>query len=144
MKSHVATVFITFIIVLTLQSPCQAESIYYTPPEKSKEELVYDLFNSLLYPHIDAAVKNYYSDLLIYSPSVYPYQVSIVNAKRLGGYRSYKFLITVKVTPVVGAHFAVGEERLTFLISPNIVELKEYDHLKTYELPEHLQDYLLR
>ena len=35
-----------------------------TPPEKSREELYHDLFITLLMPHIDQPINDYYSKLL--------------------------------------------------------------------------------
>lgn len=143
MKNIVKGAFLVIAIIVTLQIPCYAaEDIYFMPPEKSKEEVILDLFISLLQPHIDKAADDYYSALLTYSPIVYPYHVVIVNAERINGYRSYALLVTVNVTPVVGAHISVGEDRLTFEIHPGRVELKKYEHLKSYELPEHWQHIL--
>ncbi|WP_338754611.1 DUF3888 domain-containing protein [Bacillus sp. FJAT-52991] len=119
--------------------PCHAEQTYYQPAEKSKEELMMDLFLSLLSPHIDQTVFNYYSDFLLKSPMVYPYQIDITSMNRIGEYRSFEFLVTLEVTPVVGPHISVGKDQLIFYISPGIVKLKKFKHLETYELPPRWQ-----
>lgn len=112
-----------------------AESDFYQPPERSKEELVMDMFFSLLSPKIDEAVSNYYSNYLTISPLVYPYQIQIVNMERTNGYRGFMFEITIEVTPVVGPHIEVGKDQITFDITPSEVKLKKFEHLETYELP---------
>ncbi|WHY77244.1 DUF3888 domain-containing protein [Neobacillus sp. WH10] len=113
------------------------------PPKDSKELLINDILMILLGPEIEKAVNNYYYAYLTHSPSVYPYQVEIVNVERIGGFRRFHFLITLETTPVVGAHNPVGKDRLTFEIAPTIpgqVKLKNFEHLESYELPPHLQN----
>jgi hypothetical protein len=117
-----------------------AEPDYYQPAEKSKDELVMDMFFSLLLPNIQEAVSNYYSDYLTISPLVYPYQIKILNMERTNGYRGFIFLVTVEVTPVVGPHNPVGRDQLTFSITPSEVKLKKFKHMETYELPPNWQD----
>lgn len=117
-----------------------AEPDYYQPAEESKEELVMDLFFSLLLPNIQEAVSNYYSDYLTISPLVYPYQIKILKMERTNHYRGFIFLVTIEVTPVVGPHIEVGKDHLTLSITPSKVNLKNFKHLETYELPPHWQD----
>ncbi|MFK9094288.1 DUF3888 domain-containing protein [Bacillus salipaludis] len=113
------------------------------PPQDTKEMMVHDILMLFLGPEIDKAVSKYYSKYLTYSPSVYPYQVEIVNLKRIGGFRTFHFLITLEITPVVGPHISVGKDRLTFEIAPTIIpgqiKLKKFEHLETHELPPHWQ-----
>ncbi|MFB5089154.1 DUF3888 domain-containing protein [Psychrobacillus sp. PGGUH221] len=112
---------------------------YYQPEEKSKEELMMDLFLSLLSPNIDKAITNYYSDSLLISPMVYPYQIKILNMERTNGYRGFIFSVTIEVTPVVGPHIPVGKDQLTFTITPSRISLTEFKHIETYDLPPHWQ-----
>lgn len=117
-----------------------AEEDYYQPPERSKEELVMDLFLSLLLPDIQNAVNHYYAEYLTVNPLVYPYQIKILNMERTNHYRGYIFSVTVEVTPVVGPHNPVGMDHLTFTITPGNVKLEKFQHIKTYELPPNWQD----
>lgn len=118
------------------------------PPQDTKEMMINDILMLLLGPEIDKAVSNYYSEYLTYSPLVYPYQVEIVNLERIGGFRTFHFLITLETTPVVGPHISVGKDRLTFEIAPTIIpdqiKLKKFEHLETHELPPHWQDIIKR
>ncbi|MBK3493527.1 DUF3888 domain-containing protein [Viridibacillus sp. YIM B01967] len=136
-KGIIISSFLTFCLMTSI--PTNAEKHYYLPAEKSKEELMMDLFLSVLSPNIDMAVANYYSDLLTERPGVYPYQINIINMERIGEYRSFEFLITLEVTPVVGPHIEVGKDQLTFNISPGNVKLTKFKHIETYELPPNWQ-----
>lgn len=121
--------------------PSHAEQNYYQPAEESEEELMMDLFLSLLLPDIQKEVSNYYSNFLTESPLVYPYQIKILKMERTNGYRGFLFLVTVEVTPVVGPHNPVGKDHLTFSISAGSgVRLKNFKHIETYELPPNWQD----
>lgn len=130
----------SFLVLFLMTSiPSHAEPNYYQPAEESKEELMMDLFLSLLLPDIQKAVSNYYSDFLTQSPMVYPYQIKILNMERTNGYRGYMFLVTLEVTPVVGPHNPVGKDQLTFSITPGRVNLKNFKHIETTELPPNWQ-----
>lgn len=128
------------LLLLTPAHYTSAEPDSYQPAEKSKEELMMDLFFSLLLPSVQEAVTHYYSDYLTISPLVYPYQINILKMERTNGYRGFMFLVTIEVTPVVGPHNPVGRDRLTFSITPSEIKLKEFKHMETYELPPNWQD----
>ncbi|SDN10238.1 Protein of unknown function [Psychrobacillus sp. OK028] len=117
-----------------------AEQDYYQLSEKSKEELMMDLFFSLLSPSVQEAVSDYYSAYLTTSPLVYPYQIKILKMERTNGYRGFMFLVTIEVTPVVRPHNPVGRDQLTFSITPSEIKLKKFKHMETYELPPNWQD----
>lgn len=125
---------------LILATVTYAEQDYYQPAERSKEELVMDMFFSLLLPNVQEAVSDYYSDYLTTSPLVYPYQIKILKMERTNEYRGFIFLVTIEVTPVVGPHNPVGRDQLTFSITPSEVKLKKIKHMETYELPPNWQD----
>ncbi|SMQ81550.1 Protein of unknown function [Bacillus sp. OV166] len=114
------------------------------PPQDTKEMMVNDILMLLLGPEIDKAVSNYYSKYFTETSMVYPYEVEIEKVERIGGFRTFHFLITLEVTPVFGAHNPIGKDRLTFEIAPTIIpsqiKLKNFEHLESYELPPHFQD----
>ncbi|MDM5246573.1 MULTISPECIES: DUF3888 domain-containing protein [unclassified Lysinibacillus] len=124
-----------FLISTTLS---YAESDYYQPAKESKEEIVMNMFFSLLLPNIQETVSKYYSDYLTERPLVYPYQIKIINMERTG--TDFMYSVTLEVTPVLGAHNPVGRDQLTFSITPNEIKLKNFKHMETFELPPHLQD----
>lgn len=134
-------IMISVIIFALLIAPLQtsAASNFYQPPEKSKEELVMDLFLSLLLPHIEKPVADYYLRSLTEPPMVYPYQIKIINMERTNQYRGFLFSVKIEITPVVGPHIEVGKDHLTFTITPSDVTLQKFEHIETYELPPNWQ-----
>ena len=133
--------FVPLLLILLLLAPIGtiAESDVYQPAEKSQEELMMDMFLSLLLPTIQEDVANYYSDYLTTSPLVYPYEIKILNMERTNNYRGYLFSISIEVLPMLGAHNPVGRDHLTYTINPAEAALKEFKHLESFELPEHLK-----
>ncbi|MNT47357.1 hypothetical protein D3C72_1840650 [compost metagenome] len=96
---------------------------------------------NFLTPYINDAVWDYYQRYLLEPPIIYPYFVDVVDSKRINGFRGFILSITLDVTPVVGPHISVGEDRLTFEISAGPeVKLVNYAHLKSYELPPNWQN----
>lgn len=131
------SIYLLLIMTMSTEAKIKAAD---EPKEQSPEELYQDLFISLLSTEIDKPIMDYYTKTLTYLPMVYPYEVHVEEAKRLGGYRSFEFLVTLQVTPVVGPHIAVGEDRLTLYISGDgQVQQRKFEHIKSYELPEHWQ-----
>ncbi|MFD2446493.1 DUF3888 domain-containing protein [Bacillus sp. CGMCC 1.16607] len=141
MRNKIASLLLALIIIFTIQNTCEAAN----QDQDSRELQLQDMLMLFLGKPIEKAVNENYSKLLTENPMVYPYQIKIVKMERLGEFRSFHFLITLEMTPVVGPHIEVGEDRLTFEISPIIpdeVKLVKYEHLHTYDLPtnwKHIQ-----
>lgn len=135
MLKPIISVFLAMGLIIAVPFTCHAETIY-KPPEQSKEELYQDIFVSLLMPYIQKQIDNYYTKILTTSPVVYPYLIYVLKAERIGNYRSFDFLVKLKVNPVVGPHISVGIDYLTFRIGGSGgIELKKFEHIKTEELP---------
>ncbi len=118
-------------------------------PEKEPKVLLYqDIVMELLLPDIQNAVNHYYNRKLAENPLVYPYQIDVLQAKRVNGGpgdRGFHFSITLETTPVLGPHIAVGKDRMTFEISPlysDRIKLVAFRHLQTFELPSNMQELL--
>jgi hypothetical protein len=130
LKKIIIAISLVIGMMITLQIPSNAENTS-KPPEHSSEELYHDIVLLFLGPYTDKAVTDYYLTILNENPHVYPYQVDVVKAERIGEYRSFHFLVTLEVTPVVGPHISVGKDRLTFEITPTItpsqVKLIKFD-----------------
>lgn len=129
------TALLFSLLLLFPASVIEPQAAMPTPPEQSREELYHDIFLTLLSKDINAAVADYYSDYLTIDPLVYGYMVDVINAERIGGYRSFAFRVTLEVTPVVGPHLSVGLDRMVFEIGPAGGKLLEYKHLESHELP---------
>lgn len=130
---------ISMLLIMTMTTETKIKAAD-KPSEQSREELYQDLFISLLSTEIEKPITDYYKKTLTYLPMVYPYEVYVEEAKRIGGDRSFEFLVTLQATPVVGPHIAVGKDRLTLYISGDgQVQQRKLEHIKSYELPEHWQ-----
>lgn len=135
-------------VITSFSTPCSAyELVIKEPPkidqpqltENSKEIIYRDVITSLLVPYIQKEINNYYKEYLTESPMIFAYSVDIVSAKR-----KYKtgYLIELEVIahPYVGAHNTVGDERLIIETGGlGSVEIKKFEHIKSYPLPPHLQ-----
>jgi Protein of unknown function (DUF3888) len=142
----ISILFLPVFIVININMYTLAEAVP-KPPEGSREELYQDLFITLLSPYIDQPINKYYSKIINITPMVYPYDVDIISAKRVLEGRSFLFLVTLEVTPVVGPHISVGKDRLTFKIGSGEgvgqqAKLIQFNHLETYELPPNWQHIL--
>lgn len=102
-------------------------------PQESRELMFQDMLMLFLLPHINTKIAEIYSDILTESPLVYPYFVEVEQVQRVNGFRGFHFSITLDVIPVVGPHISVGEDRMTFDISPtnpDNVKLIGWKHIK--------------
>ncbi|MGP4066354.1 DUF3888 domain-containing protein [Oceanobacillus sp. M65] len=147
MMKYIIPLLIVFTVVFSWNAPVSAQLMHLDPPKDSKELKIQDILILLLGEEIEKAVNNYYSNYLTELPSVYPYQVDIVNVERVEGFHSFHFLLTLELSPVIGPHIAVGKDRLTFEITPltpGDVKLIKFGHLETYELPPHWKDIVKR
>jgi hypothetical protein len=107
----------------------------------SPELRIQDMLMNFLNPHINDAVCNYYNQILIECPTVYPYFVDVIKSQRMNEFRGFILQITLDVTPTVGPHISVGKDRITFEVSAGpTVKMINYTHLETHELPEHWKD----
>lgn len=144
-------IFLLLLLVFDIPSNCNAyqstgmvKSLViepYIPPEKSREELYQDIFMTLLLPYIQAEVDKYYEEYLSYPPIVAPYDVKILEAQRLNGYRGFDFRLKIELHPYVGPHLDVGLDYITVRVNPvDKVKIEKFEHIKSYELPPNYQD----
>jgi hypothetical protein len=119
----------------------------YTPPEQSREELYQDIFVSLLVPSIQKSVAGYYKTYLTESPIVSPNYIYVLNAERLGGYRSYSFNVKLKVSSYIGPHLNIGDDYITLKIEgAGNVTVEKFEHVKSYyqDLPSNYQNIIIK
>ncbi|HEY5560541.1 MAG TPA: DUF3888 domain-containing protein [Clostridiaceae bacterium] len=113
----------------------------YQPPEQSREELYQDIFISLLLPYIQKEVDKYYSKYLTDTPMVAPYTVYVLSVEKPIGYHSFLFNIKLQVDSYIGPHLGVGLDYITVTVGgARDVEIKKFEHIKSYELPPNYQD----
>ncbi len=108
----------------------------------TKEEITDELVIALFIEDITNAVTNFYSEYYSGEIAVYDYEIAIVYiGKKEPGFISVKF----GVTPQVGAHNPLGYDELVYRVdSSGNKELAEYEHLKTYEVLEKFQKYMIK
>ncbi len=107
---------------------------------ESNVEKVYNqaLVNTYL-SDIQAAVDLHYADYYTTAPVVAYY---VIEVKDICSDQKENSSIYIKfhVMPYIGAHNTVGEDEITFMASyTGDVKLENYNHIKDYELPEHLK-----
>jgi hypothetical protein len=86
-------------------------------------------------------VDNYYKEYLTESPTIAPYDVTILSVDRVGEYRTFDFLLKLELHPYLGPHLDVGTDYITLRINPvNYVKVEKFEHIKSWELPPHYQN----
>ena len=113
---------------------------------KDSRVLLYnDMLMLILNRQVEEVANQYYFKKLKQRVSVYPYDMNVVNVKRVNRFRGFDFLITIETKPSIGAHNSVGRDRFTFQISPDVpktydIKLIEFKHIKSYSIPPRLRD----
>lgn len=111
-----------------------------TIPKNSKEKLYQDVFITMLLPSLQNTVDNYYKEYFSASPTVAPYDITILKLDRLGKNRTFDFLLKLELHPYVGPHLDVGLDYITIRINPvDEVKVEKYEHIKSYPLPWNYQ-----
>lgn len=127
--------------IMTTQ-PDESSRIYFEPDkpdEGSLEEMYQDVFMTLLLPYVREAVTNYYEINAGYSPIVDPWQPKVLSIERPEGYRTFSFIIKLKVLPYLGAHNSIGVDHVTISVSSGKIRIEKFEHIESYPIPPHLQ-----
>ena len=106
--------------------------------------LSYDtaLINSCL-PKVQEAVDGFYADYLTSSPTVTNYVTTVESVTCDDNYN--QATVVLELTPYVGAHDAVGTDRITLSLSnTGDITMQTFVHLNNYTLPDHLSDLILQ
>lgn len=102
--------------------------------DNSKEIIYRDAILSLLVPHMQKEINNYYKEYLTDAPTIAPYTVEIVNVKRVSGYNRIQFEVIAH--PYVGPHITIGDVRMIIETEADgTVEIKNFKKIKSYSLP---------
>ena len=104
-----------------------------------QEQIYRDLSITMLYPHVEKAIDNYYSDYMTYLPHEDPYSYEFVKIDKTPG-KNYDYTIVIEVLPYVGPHLSVGKDQITFKIDLDGVKFEKFEHLESYELPPYYQN----
>lgn len=111
------------------------------PLEDSRELQLQDMLVISLLPHIQEKLAEVYADVITVPPVIHPGYVNVKSLERVAALRGFDFLITIDAQPIVGPHIPVGEDELTYRISPAGVELKNFEHLRGPNKDDFLPNY---
>ncbi|MBM7613797.1 DUF3888 domain-containing protein [Alkaliphilus hydrothermalis] len=141
-KTVALSIVITLLITTYLgyavfnKGDLEESELLLNPPEASTDELYQHVFLTLLDPLISNAIYGYYGE----SYSHDYWDIKIINLERLSYTENGMFKMTLEVSPYVGAHNSVGVDQITLIIEAGgDVEVVDYKHIKSYDLPPHLQ-----
>jgi len=141
MKKGLFTLIILFVLVATFQNKM---GLAINEPTQDSDELrLQDMLMLMLTPYIEKDLNNYYYPKILkdFSPHVTPWEIEVIETRRVNGFRGFKLQITFEIEPTDGGHWIpVGKDRMTYEISygPE-VKLINHTHLMTYELPKKFQ-----
>ncbi|ERI95435.1 hypothetical protein HMPREF1982_00178 [Clostridiales bacterium oral taxon 876 str. F0540] len=106
---------------------------YYHSEAKSLDELYSDVLTTSLSSYIQHEIENYYKMPVQLNLST----TKILDIVRPRGYRTFEFIVKIQVSPFIGAHNTVGTDNITFDIRPGSIKVINYEHIKSFNVPQH-------
>ena len=110
------------------------------PIQDSEELRLQDMLMLMLTPYIENDLFNYYYPKIFkeVSPHVVPWDIKVIETRRVNGFRGFLLEITFEIEPTDGGQWIpLGKDRMTYEISPGpTVKLINHTHLKTYKYPQ--------
>ncbi len=97
-----------------------------------------NLFVILIYPNVEKAIDEYYSDYFTYTPTSDPWHYKFLNLKKLPE-SNFSYIIKLEVMPYVGPHLTVGVDHITLKVDFNGTNVEKHEHIESHELPPHYQ-----
>ena len=137
MKPAQKSLVIIIITVLLMGSTNTAISAAETTSEQADEKIYKNLFVTLIYPHVEKAIGDFYDEYLNYLPGEAPYSYNFLSIEKNRPFKNYSYTIVLQVTPCVGPHLSIGVDRITMRIELNGVTTEKYEHLESHPLPQH-------
>ncbi|MCL2320481.1 MAG: DUF3888 domain-containing protein [Oscillospiraceae bacterium] len=114
----------------------------------SREKIYTDIIFTFLRSTIDKAIDDYYHDVAWSTPGYggadYTNILRIERINEPNQYRPQRFIVEIEVEPYIGPHITVGKDRIIMEIDPDAeVHLIKFEHLESYEMPEHYDGFYL-
>ena len=133
-------ILIIFILSLALVTSFRKTVVSPVRLTQDSEELrLQDMLMNMLTPYISKDLNNYYYPQILkdFSPHVTPWEIEVIETRRVNDFRGFLLEITFEIEPTDGGHWIpVGKDRMTYEISPGPeVKLINHTHIKTYEYP---------
>lgn len=152
MKKLLIVICVLFIFVVSVSTAVlysknannykiQTQSIYgynKLSSEESKDDLYENLFITVIYPHVEKAIYDYYDEYMTYIPGEDPWSYKFISIEKMSGL-NYSYIVKLQVQPYVGPHLSVGIDHITLNINLDNVKIEKFDHIKSYQLPPHYQ-----
>lgn len=98
-----------------------------------------NLFVILIYPYVNKAIDEYYSEYFTDIPRLDPWSYKFLSLDKLPNF-NYSYIIKLEVIPYVGPHLSVGIDHITLKVDFNGVNVENHEHIENYELPPHYQN----
>ena len=139
MKKMLIVFILSFVLITSFQKTIVSSA---KPTQDSEELRLQDMLMNMLAPYIEKDLNNYYHPKILkdFSPQVTPWDIEVIETRRVNGFRGFILEITFEIEPTDGGHWIpVGKDRMTYEISygPE-VKLINHTHLKTYKYPPEL------
>lgn len=130
------------IIILSVYTKLFTKSIEtFNFNVQSPNELKNELIIAFMINNIENDIVNFYSQYYSGNIAIYNYEVIISEIKKENNLISVKF----GVTPQIGAHNPLGYDELTYLFnSRGNHKLSNYNHIKSYSIPEKFQKFIIK
>lgn len=108
----------------------------------AKEEETNDnLLVTLFFSNIKQITKRFYSHYINQELDIYNNEVNVVEIEEIDNI----IYITFGNTPKIGETNPVGYDEITYMVDQSgVVTLDKFKHLKSYELPEEYQEYIIK
>ena len=128
--------------VLLFHNICYANNSTMKPNidivKSDSDSLQNDIIIALVLTKLDDAVTAFYSEYVEGTVTIAPYYgVNIVtlndNQFDKEIYR-YKYILTIEVTPYIGAHNSIGKDHITIGINYDGVNVLKFQHIESYEV----------
>lgn len=107
--------------------------------DDQEQQKYYNLFVSMLYPYVKAAINDYYDEYMTYLPGEDPHFYDFIKIEGTPG-EAYSYTVVLEVSPYVGPHNTVGRDRITFKIDLGNVKVEKFEHLESHKIPPNYQN----
>jgi len=147
MKYKSSIIIITFFLLLTVlivkyYTYDQKDTVYaFSYKNASKDAIKDELVIALFMDDIKAVEDTYYKDYFKEKLEIFNYEIQVQDISKNNGLIHIKF----GITPVYGPHWPVGYDEASFAVDVfGKITFEDFQHLKSYELPEWYNDIIIK
>lgn len=134
-------VILVFWFALHKQEDFETKATFNTNA-KSAEEITEEALVAFLIEDITRDIQTFYAQYYSGEIAVYNYEISALEVAKED---TDVIVVKVGVTPQVGAHNPLGYDELSYAVDARgNISLKDYKHVKTYEVPEKFQKFWIK